>query len=59
MIASGRTSLQPPQLGFSLTGIKELLSLRAIPEAGCAEIRAHAEEKIVDITIEQDAFLIF
>ena len=33
-------------LGFSLTDIKELLSLRAAPEAGCADVRAHAEAKI-------------
>jgi MerR family transcriptional regulator, copper efflux regulator len=33
-------------LGFSLNDIKELLSLQAAPEAGCAEIRAHAEAKM-------------
>ena len=37
------------ELGFSLKEIKELLSLRAAPEAGCAEVRAHAEAKIRDI----------
>jgi MerR family transcriptional regulator, copper efflux regulator len=37
------------ELGFSLNGIKELLSLRAAPEAECGEIRAHAEAKIKDI----------
>jgi MerR family transcriptional regulator, copper efflux regulator len=37
------------ELGFSLKEIKELLSLRAAPEAGCAEVRAHAEVKIKDI----------
>jgi MerR family copper efflux transcriptional regulator len=36
-------------LGFSLKDIKELLSLRAAPEAGCGEIRRHAEAKIRDI----------
>jgi MerR family transcriptional regulator, copper efflux regulator len=37
------------ELGFTLKDIKELLSLRAAPEAGCAEVRAHAEVKIKDI----------
>ncbi len=37
------------ELGFSLKEIKELLSLRAAPEAECGEIRAHAEAKIKDI----------
>lgn len=37
------------ELGFSLNDIKELLSLRADPEAGCAEVRACAEAKIKDI----------
>jgi MerR family mercuric resistance operon transcriptional regulator len=37
------------ELGFSLNDIKELLSLRAAPEAGCREVRAHAEAKIKDI----------
>jgi MerR family transcriptional regulator, copper efflux regulator len=36
-------------LGFSLKDIKELLSLRAAPEASCAEVRAHADAKIKDI----------
>jgi MerR-like DNA binding protein len=49
MTASGRPSLQPPQLGFSLPGLKKLLSLRATPEAGCAAICTRAEEKIKDI----------
>ncbi len=37
------------ELGFSLKDTKELLSLRAAPEAGCHEVRAHAEAKIKDI----------
>jgi MerR family copper efflux transcriptional regulator len=37
------------ELGFSLNDIKELLSLRADPEAGCAEVRACAEVKMKDI----------
>jgi MerR family transcriptional regulator, copper efflux regulator len=36
-------------LGFSLTDIKEVLSLRTAPEAECGEIRRHAEAKIKDI----------
>jgi MerR family copper efflux transcriptional regulator len=34
------------ELGFSLKDIKGLLLLRATPEAGCAEVRAHAEGKL-------------
>lgn len=37
------------ELGFSLNDIQELLSLRADPEAGCAEMRACAEAKMQDI----------
>ena len=37
------------ELGFTLKEIKELLSLRVAPEAGCAEVRADAEVKIKDI----------
>jgi Hg(II)-responsive transcriptional regulator len=37
------------ELGFSLNDIQELLSLRAEPEAGCAEVRACAEAKMKDI----------
>jgi MerR family transcriptional regulator, copper efflux regulator len=37
------------ELGFSLKDIKELLSLRAAPEAECGEIRAHVDAKIKDI----------
>jgi MerR family copper efflux transcriptional regulator len=43
------------ELGFSLNDIKELLSLRADPEAGCAEVRACAEAKIKDIDAKIDA----
>jgi MerR family copper efflux transcriptional regulator len=32
-----------------LNDIKELLSFRAAPEAGCHSVRAHAEAKIKDI----------
>jgi MerR family transcriptional regulator, copper efflux regulator len=34
------------ELGFSLNDIKEILSLRGVPEAACREVRAHAEAKI-------------
>jgi MerR family mercuric resistance operon transcriptional regulator len=37
------------ELGFSLNNIQELLSLRADPESGCAEVRACAETKMKDI----------
>jgi MerR family copper efflux transcriptional regulator len=37
------------ELGFSLNDIKELLALRAEPEASCAEVRACAEAKMKDI----------
>jgi MerR family transcriptional regulator, copper efflux regulator len=37
------------ELGFFLNDIKELLSLRADPEAGCAEVRVCAESKMKDI----------
>lgn len=37
------------ELGFSLKEIKELLSLRAIPRARCADVRDRAEAKISDV----------
>lgn len=37
------------ELGFSLKEIEELLSLRAIPEAQCVDVRNLAQEKIRDI----------
>ena len=37
------------ELGFSLKEIREVLSLRAAPEAERGEMRAHAEAKIKDI----------
>lgn len=37
------------ELGFSLKGIVELLSLRAAPKTRCVEIRERAEAKITDI----------
>jgi MerR family copper efflux transcriptional regulator len=36
-------------LGFSLREIRELLSLRADPARGSAEVKAHAQAKIADI----------
>ncbi len=37
------------ELGFTLQEIKELLELRADPQARCADVRTRAEAKIVDI----------
>ncbi len=37
------------ELGFSLREIKELLSLRFDPKAGCADVKRRAETKIADI----------
>ena len=37
------------ELGFTLREIKELLSLRPQPDAGCADVRSRAEAKITDI----------
>jgi MerR family mercuric resistance operon transcriptional regulator len=36
-------------LGFSLKEIKDLLSLRAMPKAQCADVRARAAAKITEI----------
>jgi len=36
-------------LGFTLHEIKELLSLRQTPQAGCAEVLEHAQAKARDI----------
>jgi MerR family transcriptional regulator, copper efflux regulator len=45
------------ELGFALNDIKELLSLRAAPEAECGEIRAHAKAKIKDIDEKIDSLM--
>jgi MerR family copper efflux transcriptional regulator len=45
------------ELGFSLNDIKELLSLRAGPEAGCAEVRACAQAKMKDIDAKIGALM--
>jgi MerR family copper efflux transcriptional regulator len=37
------------EIGFSLREIEELLSLRAHPETDCAEVRARAAAKIVEV----------
>jgi MerR family mercuric resistance operon transcriptional regulator len=37
------------ELGFSLHEVKELLSLRAAPKGGCADVRTRADEKLKDI----------
>jgi MerR family copper efflux transcriptional regulator len=44
-------------LGFSLKDIKELLSLRAAPEAECGEIRRHADATIKAIDEKIDALM--
>jgi len=41
-------------LGFSLKEIKELLSLRAAPQASCTDIRTRTETKITDIDAKID-----
>ncbi len=41
--------LRAKNLGFTLQEIVELLNLRAIPGAGCADVQARAEAKIADI----------
>jgi len=40
---------QAKELGFSLSEIKELLALRVTPGKSCADVRARAEAKIVDV----------
>jgi MerR family transcriptional regulator, copper efflux regulator len=45
-----RFSKRAQALGFSLKDIKGLLSLRAVPETECGEVRRHAEAKIIDIS---------
>jgi len=40
------------ELGFSLKEIQELLSLRAAPRTRCADVRARAEAKALDIDIK-------
>ena len=37
------------ELGFTLKEIKELLSLRAAPRAGCADVRSRAQAKVQNI----------
>ena len=37
------------ELGFSLKEIQELLSLRASPRAGCADVLRHSRAKVRDI----------
>jgi MerR family copper efflux transcriptional regulator len=49
-VRGGRRFIKRAQeLGFTLKETKELLSLRADPEAGCAEVRAHTKVKVKDI----------
>ncbi len=37
------------ELGFTLSEIRELLSLRAVPGKNCNAVKARAEQKLVDI----------
>ncbi len=37
------------ELGFSLREIEELLSLRANPNSDCADVRARASEKLLEV----------
>jgi DNA-binding transcriptional MerR regulator len=39
----------PQDLGFSLREIRELLSMRALPKARCADVKRSAETKIDEI----------
>ncbi len=41
-------------LGFSLKEIKELLTLRADPQATCSDVRQRAEQKLADIEQRMD-----
>jgi MerR family copper efflux transcriptional regulator len=49
VIARLRFIRQAKDLGFSLSEIKELLTLRVTPGKSCADVRAHAEHKITDV----------
>ncbi len=40
---------QAKELGFTLSEIRELLTLKVAPGKSCADVRAHAEAKIADI----------
>jgi MerR family mercuric resistance operon transcriptional regulator len=40
---------QAKELGFTLSEIRELLTLKVAPGKSCAEVRAHAEAKIADV----------
>ena len=43
---------QAQLLGFSLTEIQDLLSLRMHPDTTCADIRMHAKEKITAVDLK-------
>jgi MerR family transcriptional regulator, copper efflux regulator len=45
------------ELGFTLKEIEELLSLRVVPEACCANVRTRAEAKVRDIDEKVRALL--
>jgi len=40
---------QAKELGFTLSEIRELLTLKVAPGKSCADVRAHAEAKIADV----------
>ena len=44
------------ECGFSLKEIKELLSLRTAPEAGCADVREHGRQDSFAHCYEKSAF---
>lgn len=40
---------QAKELGFTLSEIRELLTLKVTPGKSCADVRAHAKAKIADV----------
>ena len=40
---------QAKELGFTLSEIREILTLKVAPGKSCADVRAHAEAKIADV----------
>src|SRR3546814_12412550 len=48
---------QAQDIGFSLREISELLSLRADPDADCADVRARAIEKREEVLTKLDRLL--
>lgn len=48
-VARLRFIRQAKELGFSLSEIRELLTLKVAPGKSCADVRARAEAKIADV----------